>query len=163
MNKKKSISIYILIGLVVVQGLSAIPSAIILLLDTSGTMLGVGPGILESSPFSTYTIPALFLLVVLGLFPVVIAFGLIKEPAIRFAERLNIYHDYHWSWTCSFYLGLIMIMWINIQLYFIKSYSILHVVVSMMGVAIIIFSHMPATKVYYKRNLHSHELVTPYT
>ncbi len=147
---KKSISTFLLIFLVCFQMISAIPSGLMMILDPSGATLGVPLNMLEPSPFSDFLIPGLFLFSILGIFPILIVYGLLKKPNFKFANRLNLLKDHHWSWTFSYYLGLLLVLWINMQLFFIKSWDILHFVYSMLGVLIIVVTHLPSTKKDYR-------------
>lgn len=147
---KKSISTYLLLMLVSFQMVSAIPAGLMMIFDRTGAMLGVPLKMLEPSPFSDFLIPGLFLFLILGVFPILIVYGLVKKPSFKWANRLNVYKDQHWSWTFSYFLGLLLVLWINVQLYFIKSWDILHFVYSMLGVIIIVVTHLPSVKRYYE-------------
>ena len=147
---KKSISTYLLIVLVCFQMISAIPAGLMMILDPTGAMLGLPILMLEPSPFSNFLIPGLFLFFILGIFPAIIFYGLVKKTNLKFANRLNLYKGQHWSWTFSYYLGLLLVLWINMQLFFIKSWDILHFVYGMLGILIIVATHLPNTKRDYK-------------
>jgi len=147
---KKSISTYLLIILVCFQMVSAIPAGLMMILDPSGDMLGVPLTMLEPSPFTDFLVPGLFLFLILGIFPLLIAYGLLKKPNFKWTNQLNLYKDQHWSWTFSYYLGLLLVLWVNMQLFFIKSWSILHFVYSMVAVFIIIVALLPSTKKDYR-------------
>lgn len=151
-KKRKSISTYVLMFLMLFQSISAIPSAVIMIYDPSGKTLGLPIGMLQYSPFNNFLIPGLFLLIVLGVFPVITLFGLIKRNEFSLATQINLYKDYHWSWTFSFYVGLLLVLWINMQLFFIRGYSVLHFVYSMLGAAIIMTTHLPRTREDYRIN-----------
>ena len=148
--KKKSISSYILKFLVLFQSIGAIPAGFSMIIDPSGQQMGLPIALLEQSPFSNFLIPGLFLFIILGVLPALTFYGLIKKPTMKWLEKLNLYKQYHWSWTFSYYLGLILILWINMQLFFIKDWSILHFVYSMLGVLIIVVTLWPTTKKDYK-------------
>lgn len=147
---KRSLSSYLLIILVCFQMISAIPAGLVMIFDPTGATLGVPLTMLEPSPFSNFLIPGLFLFFILGIFPVLIFYGLLKKPDFTLVDRLNLYQDQHWSWTFSYYLGLLLVLWINMQLYFIKDWGILHFVYSMLGVLIIVVTHLPSVKRYYE-------------
>lgn len=148
---KRSISSYLLIMLVFIQMISALPAGLSLITDPSGTNLGLPIELLQPTPFHDFLIPGLFLFIFLGLFPALIFYGLIKKPIFKSLEKFNLYKDYHWSWTFSYYLGLILILWINMQLYFIREFSILHFVYSILGILIILIAHLPSTKRDFKK------------
>ena len=136
--------------LLLFQSITAIAGGWGLVSNPSGSNLGFSVTMLENSPFTDFLIPGLFLLVVLGIGPAVIFYGLIKKPKFRLAEMINIYKNYHWSWTFSYYLGIVLVLWIDIQVYFLRETFILHFVYSVLGVLIIVLTNLPATKKYYR-------------
>lgn len=148
---KRNFIRYILFLLIFFQIISAIPAGFLLIYDPSGSKLGYSLEQLNLSPFPNFLIPGLFLFTVLGLFPIIIFYGLIKKPTFKLAEKINLYKNYHWSWTFSYYLGMLLILWINIQLYFIREFSILHFIYSLLGVLIIFITFLPVTKKEYKK------------
>ncbi|UCC21957.1 MAG: hypothetical protein JSW23_09125, partial [Planctomycetota bacterium] len=81
-----------------------------------------------------------------------IFYGLLKKPKFRLAEMINMYKNYHWSLTFSYYLGIVLVLWISIQVYFLRETSILHLVYSVLGVLIIVLANLPATKKCYRIN-----------
>lgn len=147
---KKSISSYILIFLVLFQFVGAIPYGFSMVIDPSGQSIGIPIYLLEQSPFSNFLIPGLFLFVVLGLFPALTFYGLIKKPKIKCLEKLNLYREYHWAWTFSYYVGILLVLWINSQLIFKIEFDVLHFLYSVLGICIIVFTHLPSTKKDYK-------------
>ena len=74
---------YIMV-LVIFQGISGILGGIGLILDPTGKSLHLPIIWLENSPFSDYLIPGIILLIVLGVFPLVVVYGLGEK--------------YRWSW-----------------------------------------------------------------
>lgn len=150
MKLKRSFSSYLLIILVFFQMVSALPAGWSLITKPSGTGIGIPLDLLQDTPFSNFMIPGLFLFIFLGLFPALIFYGFVKRPIFSTLEKFNLYKDYHWSWTFSYYLGVILILWINMQLFFIKEFSILHFVYSLLGILIIFVTHLPSTKRDFK-------------
>ena len=143
---KRSVASYLLIFLIFIQIISAVPAGWILITDPSGINLGLPIEMLQYSPFPDFLIPGLFLFIVLGIFPTIIVYGLIKKPEFKLINKINLYKKYHWSWTFSYYLGLLLVLWINMELLFIREYSFLQVIISVLGVAIIFITHLPRTK-----------------
>ena len=147
---KRPITSYILILLTFFQIISAVPAGWSLISDPSGCNLGFSTEMLKNSPFHDFLIPGLFLFIVLGIFPIIIFFVLIKKTKFNLADKINLYKKYHWSWTFSYYLGILLVLWINMQLIFLKEFSIIHFVYSMIGVLIILITLLPSTKEYYR-------------
>ena len=146
---KRPFSSSILIFLVLFQAFGAIPSGCSMIVDPTGRLMGLPQGILEQSPFSDFLIPGLFLGIVLGLFPLVIAYGLITKKEFPVLQRINLYNKYHWALSCSYYLGIVLVLWISAQFYFGMGVHILHLVYTALGILIIVFSQLPDSKAYY--------------
>ena len=123
---KRSLISYFLIFLVFFQAISAIPAGLSLIFDPSGNNLGLPIELLQDAPFPNFFIPGLFLFAMLCIFPIITFYGLIKKNKFRLAQKINLYKEYHWSWTFSYYLGLLLILWINMELFFIKEFDMLH-------------------------------------
>tara|TARA_R110002096_G_scaffold323145_1_gene517271 strand:- start:1792 stop:2247 length:456 start_codon:yes stop_codon:yes gene_type:complete len=143
---------YILMFLIAFQVISAVPAGWILVSDPSGEKLGLPRILLNQSPFDNFLIPGLFLFFILGLVPLLILYGLITKKGLKFFQKINIYKNYHWSWTLSYYFGLVLIVWINMQLYFRIEFDLLHLTYSMLGIFIVFITHLPATKDYFRIN-----------
>ena len=66
---------WILLILLLVQGLGGIGGGLSLVLKPDGSVMGMPVSHLDGSPFSDYLIPGLILLLVLGVLPLVAAAG----------------------------------------------------------------------------------------
>lgn len=82
-------------------GLSAVGGGLALLADPTGELIGLPTSILAGTPFSSYVVPGLLLLVLLGVPPLAVTYGLVVER--RFA------------WVGSVVAGLVTIVWIVVQ------------------------------------------------
>lgn len=148
--KQKTI-VYILQLLIGFQMISAIPAGFYFIYDPTGEGIGMSLTMLKGSPFYSFLIPGLFLLIVLGFFPAIILYGLISKREVPLFQKINVYKNYHWSWSFSYCLGIILIMWVNMQLLFGIGFHIFHFIYSLLGLFIIILVHLPGTKRYYKK------------
>jgi len=146
---KKTIATYLLMVLITFQIISAIPAGWAMFMDPSGKQIGIPLDILEFSPFRDFLIPGLFLFIFLGLFPVFILYGLITKKEFKWAQSINPYKNQHWSLTFAYYIGLLLVLWINMQLLFIQKYFFLQVVFSLLGIVIVFLTHLPNTKQNY--------------
>jgi len=143
---KRSISANLLILLIFLQAISAVPAGLSLIIDPSGKGIGFPPGVMENTPFKNFLIPGLFLFVVLGLLPLITLYGLLSRKKLNWAQKINWDKKFHWSCTFSFYIGLLLILWINMQLYFGITFNNLHFSYTILGVLILILSQVPDTK-----------------
>jgi hypothetical protein len=106
--------------------------------------------LLANSPFKSFLIPGIILLITFGIFPAYVIYGLIKKPENRFFNRFNLLYDYHFAWTFAIYVGIGQIIWINIQTLVLHSVDILHTIYSSLGILIICVALLPQTRNHYK-------------
>ena len=99
---------------------------------------------LQGSPFSDFLIPGLILLVVLGVFPGILSFAVIRRPQWKAFGILNLYRGIHWSWCYSLYLGIMLIVWILLEIVWV-GYDLLQTIYGLLGLAILIAALLPGT------------------
>ncbi|MBI3136008.1 MAG: hypothetical protein HYZ14_15125 [Bacteroidetes bacterium] len=142
----------LLITLLVFLGIGAIAGGGLLILAPDGALLGMPLSVLEKSPFTNFRVPGIILFLVLGLFPLIVAIGLLKKKHAALAEKLNLLPDMHWSWTFSLYAAFADILWIQFQMQLIQSVSWLHTSYVFLGLAILITALMPQVRNFYRKN-----------
>jgi len=154
MNNTKTyrpFEIYILIGLLLLQVISAFGGGIAMVLKPDGSGLGIPLYILKGSPFSNFLIPGIILSIVLGVLPLIAALGLIFGKPWGVIGMLNIYTNRYWGWAYAVYTGLGLIIWITVQHIYI-GYSVLQTIYQSLGIIIIVFALMPRVIKYYESN-----------
>ncbi len=122
--------------------------------DAAG--LGVQAELLSGSPFQSFAIPGLILFVFNGIFPFFIVLGLLLKPNWPAAGVFNIYRDRHWAWTYSLFSGIILIIWITVQLTMVPSFWLQPAFLGV-GILIIIFTLWPGVMRYFTLNHSSNE------
>jgi len=132
--------------------ISGLLGGISLMVDPSGNSLELSTSLLENTVFNSYLFPGVILLIFLGLFPILVAFGLITRKKLKFANRINIYKKRHWAWTFSLYCGIILVLWIDIQVMLIGGGFIFQAVYAIIGVLILILTLTPEIIRFYKKN-----------
>ncbi len=133
-------------------GLSAIGGGFTLIISPSGKLLGGLPlSILEHSPFNDFLIPGIILFFVLGIFPVLIVFALIKKTTSPFAEKFNLFSDMHWAWTLSIYIAFALIIWIQVETIFVQGVGWLQTFYMLYSIPMIIVALLPQTRNIYKK------------
>ncbi len=149
--QKKPFILYVLALLLAFQSLGGLFGGISLVLSPSGQIMKMPSAMLEGSPFNTFLVPGFILLLILGIFPGFLAYALLRRPKWRWAGILNIYHGIHWAWTYSLYLGIMLIIWILVEIVWID-YDILQTIYGMAGVLIIILTLWPSNMRYFGWN-----------
>jgi hypothetical protein len=105
--------------------IGAIPAGIGFLIDTSGGAVGSPTSILSDSPFSTFLIPGLFLLIVNG-------FGSAFGAFLSFRKKV-------FAGITGLASGVILCLWIILQVYWIGLTSFLQPLYLIVGVAEAVF------------------------
>lgn len=150
MDMKRPFAVYGLCLMLGLLGAGGVGGGAMLILRPDGSYLGMEAGWLEGSPFGSYLLPGLLLLVTGGLLPLTALTGVVWKPVWRWAEGLNIYRDYHWGWAFSLYAGVAAILWIAAQ-QVLTRYFILQPVISASGAVILILALLPATMKYGRK------------
>jgi hypothetical protein len=75
----------------------------------------------NSAPFSSFFIPGLVLITFFGVYPMGIAYGLWKRPAWRLPDTINPFKRIHWSWAGSLGAGMIVIIWLAVELIWVQN------------------------------------------
>ena len=141
----------ILIFLLGFLSIGALFGGIVFIFKPDGSMYGIPTDILKGSPFKDFLIPGIILLVTFGLIPVYIIYALIRKPENRFLQKLNLLYDHHFAWTFTIYIGLGLIIWINIQTLIINAVDLLHTIYSSLGILIVCIALLPKTRIGFKK------------
>lgn len=139
--ESRSISFYTLFALLFFQGISGLFGGGALVLDPTGSILQMPISLLDGSPFDTYLIPGLILLLVLGIFPLIVLYGLWKRKP--------------WSLFAAFLVSIALIIWIGVEIIMVGYHSEppLQLIYGLTGIALLILSQMPSNKSWSKSQL----------
>lgn len=147
---RKPLACKFLIVMHVLLGLGAVFGGLVLIFDPSGGIIKMPTSLLENSPFNTFLIPGIILFTVLGVFPLVVSYALVTKRHWKAADRINIFAQMHWSWGCSLSIGFALIIWITVEVYFIKGIAAIHLVYIFLGLMIQAVTLLPSVQKYYR-------------
>jgi len=147
--KKTPVSVWILSILLALQSIGALFGGLALVISPSGELMQMPSSMLEGSPFPDFLIPGLVLLIVLGIFPGILSVAVIRRPQWRAFESLNLYRGIHWSWCHSLYIGIMLVVWILLEIVWV-GYDILQTIYGLLGVVILVVALWPATMRSFK-------------
>jgi hypothetical protein len=148
---KRNSAINILLTLLALLGAGAIFGGSVLIISPSGKLFGMPLSMLDNSPFKNFLIPGLVLFSVLGLVPIGLIFALIKRPEYKFAELFNFYKDMYWAWTYCIYVAFALIIWIQIEMTFLRAVHWSHTLYMFFAVAILFIALLPQVRNLYKK------------
>lgn len=129
----RTVAVWILIVLLVVQAIGAIGGGAVLVISPDGDIMRMPTSMLEGSPFDSFLIPGLILLLVLGIAPLVAAVGLLRRRT--------------WAWWLAGVVGCGLLIWIAVEMTIID-YDWLQPAYFGMGLAIILACLPPSVRRY---------------
>lgn len=131
-------STWVLIVLAAIQAASGIGGGLGLSLDPINN-IGMPLSTLEGSPFEDFLIPGLILLIILGLFPLLVLYGLLRRR--------------QWGWWLAITLGCGLLIWILAEVlllgYLPGAGLALQITFGLVGALILVFTFVRTTRVYY--------------
>jgi len=130
------------------QAVSGFFGGLVMLISPSGALMHFQPDTLANSPFPDFLIPGLALFLLLGVYPAVVFYGLMRRPPWRWAAALNVHKEVHWSLTHALYAGIMLIFWIDVETMWV-SFSLLQTVYGLVGLAIVILALTPGARRFY--------------
>jgi hypothetical protein len=141
---------WLLIFLQILIGISALVSGAMLFLGPDGHLVGFTQDVLEGSPFNSFLIPGIVLFLFVGVFPVITACGLIKPSIWKPLNVLNPFKARYWSWTASWAVGVIMLIWISVETILLGYISFLQPLIAGWALAILILTWLPPMRKKYR-------------
>ncbi len=126
-----------LMVLVTFQGLSGIFGGIGLVLDPTGSTLQIPLEWLKGSPFPDYLVPGIVLLVILGLYPLAVFYGLLRRIQL--------------AWHASLLLEIALLTWLGVEILVIgyQAEPPLQAVYGTVGILILICTLLPSMRYYF--------------
>ena len=150
-SARRPLADWVLIILHLLLGVSALIPGAMFMLAPDGRLVQMPMSNLRESPFRDYFIPGLLLFCFIGVFPLAVAYGLWRMPARRWPDLINPFRKQHWSWTGSLAAGVILMVWITVQVFLIKAVAFLHYLYWGYGVLLILLTLAPSVKRYHQR------------
>jgi len=115
MKQRRPVAVIALIVFELIWATISFGSGIPLILDPSGESIGLPIDLLKNTPISDYMLVGIWFIVGFGLFPLVTAWGLWTKKRFAWADTINRWTHYHWSWSASLLFVIIGEVWIIVQ------------------------------------------------
>jgi hypothetical protein len=72
----------------------------------------------------------------------------------RWPQRINPFRRAHWSWAGSLAAGVILLIWITVQMLMLQAVAFLHVLHFGCGIALILLALVPGVRRHYTLQDH---------
>lgn len=142
--------LWLLVFLLVFLALGGLYGGISFLVDPTGEMMQMNE-VLPLLPVPDYTLPGLFLFTVMGIFPLLLTFGLIRLPAWNRADSLSAWSRHYWAWTGSVGVGIVLVVWLAVQGYLIGFQWPIQYITLANGILIVLVAMIPVIEMYFRR------------
>jgi hypothetical protein len=153
-GKVRPISITALIVLEAVLAFFGFASGMQFVRDPSGGTHDMDTSILEGTPVGDFFIVGLFFVTCYGILPALIIYGLWKLPRWSWTDAMNRWTGQNWAWTGAVATGVILIVWIIVEVYYIGSPDgfprFLQVTFALLGAVILALAFLPRSRAYAK-------------
>ena len=151
---RRPVPVLLIIALEVILAVLGFASGITFLRDPSGMMHGMDTSILVTTPISDFTPVGLFFVVCYGILPSLAVYGIWTLPRLRWTDTVNKWTRQNWAWTATVVIGVILIVWIAVEVALIGSPiglpRFLQVTMALLGVVLIILAMLPRVRTYAK-------------
>lgn len=158
-GKVRPISVTALIVLEVVLAFFGFASGMQFVRDPTGGTHDMDTSILEGTPVGDFLIVGLFFVICYGILPVLIIYGLWRLPRWSWTDVINRWTGQNWAWTGASVTGVILIVWIIVEVYYIGSPDgfprFLQVTFALLGVVILALALLPRSRAYAKLEAES--------
>ncbi len=139
----RSLSIWVLITLQFLLGLGAAICGALLIIAPDGHLMQMPVTMLSHTPFATFRLPGILLFTFVGIYPLLVVYSLFARPAWSWPELINPFKTMHWAWAASLAAGVIVIIWICVQMIMLGTVQFLHVLYLVWGAAILLLTLYP--------------------
>jgi hypothetical protein len=134
--RDRPLALWVLMVAVGVLGISGLVGGGQFILAPSGDLIGLSPTLLLGSPFESYLLPGVILFVVLGVYPLVVCYGL--------------YRGIRWAWSATILVGGALVTWVLVEgaiIGFGKRLQYPHLV---QGMGIVVLALTPSVRAYLR-------------
>jgi hypothetical protein len=145
---KRPFELFPLLLLHLLLSFNALAGGALLIWEPHGSLMGLTQERLANTPFTTYLVPGLLLFIFMGLLPLLTLFSLLLKPAWSWPNFVNMYRNKFWGWTFSLFSGIVLLIWITVQM-LITPFIWLQLLMLILGLLIILFTLLPRVQKYY--------------
>jgi len=153
-KKSRPVAVVALIALEAILAFLGFFSGGSFLLDPSGASHGMDTSVLENTPVGDFTLVGLLFVTAYGVLPILAIYGLWKLPRWRWTDAINKWTGQNWAWTATAATGVILIMWIAVEVALIGSPDgfprMLQIMMTLDGVVILGLAMLPRVRAFTK-------------
>lgn len=151
---KRPVSVTALVLLEAILAFFGFASGSQFILDPSGGTHGMDTSILEGTPVGNFLLVGVFFVTCYGILQILTIYGLWRLPRWRWTDPVNKWTGQNWAWTAAAATGVILIVWILVEVYYIGSPDgfprFLQVTFAALGAVMLALAFLPRARAYAK-------------
>lgn len=147
---KRPLNLWLLVLVLSILSLSGLVGALGFLSDPSGVRMGMSAE-LTRLPVPDYTLPGLFLLLGMGVLPLLLLYGLIAQPEWATLQKLTPWSGTHWAWGGTLLLGLMLALWLAVQAVLIGFSAPVQWFTAGLAALLLLTTLAPSTRAFYSQ------------
>jgi hypothetical protein len=99
-------------------------------------------------PVSNLILPGLFLLVVMGLLPLLLTYALIARPTWSGVDRFFQWSKHYWAWTTTLIFVVIIALWLAVEGWLVGWWPITYAT-AVIGFVILLLAMTPSVRKFF--------------
>ena len=144
---QRPLMLWFLIFCLLFLALGGLYGGITLLIDPTGDLLGVGD-VLPLLPVPNFILPGIFLVIVMGLAPLLLSYALIARPNWAWADPFFKWSQHYWAWTATLVLVAVLALWLAVEGWLIGMFPITYAT-AVVGIFMLLFTLLPGVRKFY--------------
>ncbi len=142
---KRHVSTWLLVVVLIILAVGGASGAAMFFYSPDGSRIGMTET-LQELPVGSLVLPGLFLLVVMCLFPALLACGMVSRRSRPWVQRLLGWRGLHWAWWGSVLEGVILVLWLVAQAAFIGFSAPAQYFTAVLTLLILGLAFLPSTR-----------------
>jgi hypothetical protein len=118
--------------------------------DPTGAGLGAHVSWLDETPVHDFLLPGVFLLGVYGVLTLLLMAGLVWRPSPGFLRRVDGWTGFHWSWSVTIVVGLVLMVWIVYELTIFPDRMVLQPILIVVGALMVAIPSLPSMRSHFR-------------
>jgi hypothetical protein len=147
---RKPITLRLLVASLIFLAFGGLYGGISMLTDPTGKSLQMD-SVLPKLLLPNYILPGIFLLLVMGLTPLVLAYSLVARPSWAWIQNLIPASQYHWAWLATLAIGIVLMVWLAVQAALIGFRWSIQYITATNGIVILFLTLLPGVRKYSAR------------
>lgn len=147
-SPKRPVMLWPLVIILILLSMGGFSGAIPMLADPeSGGYLQFDE-LLPLLPVPNLILPGLFLLMVMGLVPLLLAYSLIAKPEWGWLAKLFRWSRHYWAWAATLILVAVIAIWLVYEGWLVGWFPITYIT-GILGLLILLFAMLPSVRKFF--------------